>query len=475
MISTSGKEWTAAALFVVLVLALAAVQAGAQTTRLDIEQSLTRALRTNEALEYARLDYRFEVYRYDLSLRDFLPAISVGYTQDDAVAYYAPDSHIKELSVGIEQLLYAGGTRIFERRNLAAGLRIRERLIDEMEKELRLEVMHRFVEILKLGLQIRILEESLAMAGEQVVIAAEEMKLGEITQLDYIDIELTVQDLEIELSALKQDEARLKFEFKELLHVPSHSSLELLGRINPDFRGMLPDREVQYYVECALKNSVDLEKQQAEITNLGNRVQQARYSWLPMMSTQVRLNVSGESFPLTEPGFSIGVNLDFSAPLAPWRTGVSAGSDGEDKRSLGLSSSVDVGENLMGWQAPRLAGIELCKAKTKMLSQCRVLEFSVLQQLEGRTFILDALRVGEKRLELQTQRFSIEALMLEIGEITRLEYLESGIELARQRIDQLSRIVSLFQVEAQLLARCGLDSIEQSHRYILCTVSEARS
>ena len=100
------------------------------------------------------------------------------------------------------------------------------------------------------------------------------------------------------------------------------------------------------------------------------------------------------------------------------------------------------------------------------------LEFSVLQQLEGCSFLLDALRLGEHRLEAHVQRLSILAVMLDIGEITRLEYLESGIDLARQRIDQLSRIVSLFQLEALLLAECGLDSLEHSHRHVLCTVSE---
>ena len=57
--------------------------------------------------------------------------------------------------------------------------------------------------------------------------------------------------------------------------------------------------------------------------------------------------------------------------------------------------------------------------------------------------------------------------MLEIGEITRLEYLQSGIALARQRIDQLSLIVSLFQMEAVLLAESGSEMLERSHRYIL--------
>jgi outer membrane protein TolC len=401
-----------------------------------------------------------------------LPAIALGYSQDDVVAYYAPDSHLKKVSVGISQLLYAGGARVHERRTLAAALRIRNTAIDQMEKELRLEVMNRFVELIKLGLQIEILEESLAMAREQVKIGEEELELGDITRLDYIDMELAVQDLDIELAVLKQGETRLEFELKELLHISSVDSLELTGAINPDFRGMLNHEDAQYYVDCAVRNNLDLTRRTAEIAALADAVKRARSRWLPRMSSQVELSVSGEDFPLTDPGFSVGVNLDFATPLIPIRAGVTAGRREAEQRSLGLSSSADVGEDLLGWQSLRSARIGFQRAETGMRTARRTLEFSILQQLKKRTFLLDTLLLEEKKLDLQEQRRSIEALMLELGEITRLEHLESGIELARQRIDQLSRIVSLFQLEALLLAESGSEMLERSHRYILCAAEK---
>jgi outer membrane protein TolC len=445
---------------------------GAEVTRLDIEQAVIRALRSSDELKFARLDYHYEIYRYDLSLRDFLPALTLGYTQDDAVAYYAPDSHLKELSVGIDQLLHAGGARIYERRILAEQLRIRSAMIEEMEKELRLEVMNRYVEIIKLGLQVAILGEGLSMARDQVLIAAEELKLGEITRLDYVDIELAVQDLEIELAVLEQEQDLLEFELKELLHIPMVNTLELTGGINPDFRGMLPREDAQYYVDHALEHNLDLRKLSAEITAQSDAVKAARRSWLPRMSTQMELSVAGEDFPLTEPGFSVGVNLDFSTPLVPFRTGITAGTRRAEERSLGLSSSAELGENLLEWQSLRIARIGLQKTQTEMRTARRAVEHSIQQQIRRRSFFLETLRLEEKKLELQAQRRSIEALMLEIGEITRLEYLESGIELTRQRIDQLSRIVSLFQMEVLLLAQCGLELLERSHQYILRTDAE---
>lgn len=455
-----------------LLLILVSAASGAQVTRLDIEQAVMRALRSSDELKFARLDYNFEAYRYRLGLRDFMPAITLGYAQDDAVAYYAPDSHLKEVSVGIDQLLYAGGARIHERRILADQLHIRSAAIEEMEKELRLEVMNRYVQIIKLGLQVAILEEGLSMAREQVLIATEELELGEITRLDYIDIELAVQDLEIELAVLQQEQDLLEFELKELLHISTINTLELAGRINPDFRGMLVREDAKYYIEHALEHSLDLRKREAEITAHSDAAKRALHSWLPRMSTQLELSVAGDEFPLTEPGFSVGVNLDFSVPLVPFRTGITAGSRRMEERSLGLSSSAELGENLTEWQSLRIARIGLRKAETEMRTAYRALEQSVLQQIHKRSFLLETLRLEEKKLELQAQKRSIEALMLEIGEITRLEYLESGIELTRQRIDQLSRIVGLFQMEALLLAQCGLELLERSHRYILSAEAE---
>jgi hypothetical protein len=102
----------------------------------------------------------------------------------------------------------------------------------------------------------------------------------------------------------------------------------------------------------------------------------------------------------------------------------------------------------------------------------RALEFSILQRLERRAFLLDTLLLGEKRLRLQDRRRDLQTLMLEIGEITRLEYLQDGITVARQRIDHLSRIMRLFQMETLLLAQCGLDLLYGSHRYILLSDSE---
>lgn len=435
--------------------------------QIDIDEALKRAVESSYVLSFARLDYRIGVVRLGLSLRSFLPDITFGYTQEDSVAYYAPDNHLRRISLGVDQLLYAGGRRIHQRRMLADQLDIQQGNIEKMERELRLEVVNRYTEVLKLKLQIAILGDNLATGREQIVIAEEELRLGEITRLDYVEIVLAMQDLEIELALLKQEEKRLVFEIKELLGIEAIRVVELAGTINSSFEGLLKVKDVQYYIDAARRNSYELQRRDSELAALQAALRQAQNSWLPRVSTQAEISVSGEGFPLVSPGFSLGLSLDFSTPFIPFRTSFSAGSDAIGERSLGMTSSADVGDNLEGVQSVRIARIDLQKAQAEMRSFERGLEFSVRQQLETRFHLLENLRLEVEKLQLQIQRHEIQALVLEIGEITRLEYLHSGIELTRLRIEQLSRIVSLFQLETSLLALCGLDLLESSHNYIL--------
>ncbi len=440
--------------------------------RIDIDEALKRAFESSDVLGFARLDYRIGVVRYRLSARSFLPELIFDYSQEDSVAYYATDRRLRRISLGVDQLLYAGGRRIHQRRVLADQLQIQQSNIEKMEQELRVEVANRYIEILKLRLQIAILEENLLTGQEQIAIAGEELLLGEITRLDHVEIVLAVQDLEIELALLKQEEKRLAFEIKELLGIEATRVVELSGTINSGFEGVLNVEDVQYYIDAAGRHSSEIQRREAELAALQAALRQARSSWLPRVSTQAEISVSGEGFPLTSPGFSLGLNLDFSTPFIPFRTGITAGSDALGERSLGMTSSADVGENLEGVQSVRIAGIDLQKAQAEMQSYKRRLEFSVRQQLETRLHLLENLRLEVEKQQLQIQRHSIQALMLEIGEITRLEYLQSGIELARLRMEQLSRIVSLFQLETSLLALCGLDLLDSSHNYILVAEEE---
>lgn len=435
--------------------------------RIDIDEALNRAIESSELLGFARMDYRVGVVRYGLSARSFLPDIIFGYTQEDSVAYYAPDSRLRRISLGVDQLLYAGGERIHQRRMLAGQLRIQQSYIEKMEQELRVEVVNRYIEILKLKLQIAILEKNLATGEEQIAIAEEELRLGEITRLDYVEIVLAVQDLEIELALLKQEGKRLNFEINELLGIEATRVVDMAGTINPGFKGLLKVEDVQYYIDAAGRNSAELQQREVELGTLQAALRQAQNSWLPRVSTQAEISVSGEGFPLVNPGFSVGVSLDFSTPFIPFHTGITAGSDAIGERSLGMTSSASVGANLEGTQSVRIARIDLQKAQAETQSYKRRLEFSVREQLETRFHLLENLRLEGEKLQLQIHRHSIQALMLEIGEITRLEYLESGIELARLRIDQLSKIVSLFQLETSLLALCGLDLPDSGHNFIL--------
>ncbi len=450
--------------------------AGSPTTEipLTIETALELALKNSEELRYGRLNRDMEAERYRLSLRSFLPGVSFSYGQDDSVLYYGPDYHTRRVSIGIEQLLYCGGARRYERKKMRMELGVLERSLSEQIRELSLEVVNLYIEILKFRLQREILEGSYRNSLIQAEIAKEELRLGEITELDFLQILLAVKELEIETASMQHEEESLLYRLKKLLRLDQSLAAEPVGRINPDFLGMLPTENADYYLESACKNSAELNNKTLAIACLRRALKAAQLSWLPAISAEAELSLAGEEFPLSEPGFSLGLNFDFNAPLFPVHTGISAGSGKAGQRSAGLSSSIDLVENLESFEAVRIARLQLLKAKTESEEYRNDLFFSIRQQLQLRKHLIETLKLMKEKLDLEQRRHSIQAWKLEIGDITRLEFVQHDIELARLRIGIFTEIVSLFQLESSLLHRCGLKILRTSHKYIIASEEDSR-
>ena len=109
MIRTLGKHRTAAALSIGLILILAAVQADAQITRLDIEQALTRALGVSVVVDKVRELYLWEHTRVHLDavkgLGTFVELETVIREQSVEVARGECESIQKALEINADDLL----------------------------------------------------------------------------------------------------------------------------------------------------------------------------------------------------------------------------------------------------------------------------------------------------------------------------------------------------------------------------------
>jgi outer membrane protein TolC len=423
---------------------------------LDLEQALRLAESNSAELKRLRAQHSLDRERLRLAYRSFLPRLEVAYTQNDSVVYAAPDSRSRRLSLDVEMLLYGGGVRAAERDRQESALRLGEATYAAARDELQLEVTRRFIQILTSHLQQKMLGDSQRSTAQQIAIALEEWRLGEITELDYLSMAVSAKDLEIQRARVQAEERRLLFELTQLAGLPSDQELSIQGSINLDFPGLLDSLDPQAYLAAARRASLELRRRRTELAALEEAARRARFAWIPNLTAEAQLSASGERFPLTEPGFSVGLSLDFQTPVFPGQLGASAAGFGQNQRSLSAAASVAVGENLDSLHAARLARLELQTAAALFQDFLADLEFAIRQQLQEREHQLHTLRLRREQAELQSKRQEVLALMLDLGEVTRAEFVEGETELARLRVELVAAVAELFDLEAALLERCGL-------------------
>jgi len=442
--------------------------AWSQQVVLGLEQAFHLA--ESHSAELMRLRAQRIVDREGLRLayRDFLPHLGLAYARNDAVVYAAPDSRSRRLSLDLQMLVYGGGTRAAERDRQRAALRLDEEAVGVARQELQLQVARRFIQVLSLHLQQELLGESQRSAAQQIAIALEEWRLGEITELDYLDMAVAATDLEVQRAALQIEETRLLFELKQMVGLPPTLPVVIAGRINIDFPGLLDSSEPRFYLAAAQQASLELHRRRTELSALSDAARRARFGWMPSLTAQAQLAASGAQFPLSEPGISVGLSLDFQTPLLPGAFGATAGRYGSSHHSASTAASVAVGDNLRALQAARLARLELQTAAALFQDFQAGLESGIRRQLQQREQQLHALGLQRERVRLRGKRQELMALMLELGEVTRAHFVEEEIELAGLRVRLVDAVAALFELEAALLQRCGLPiSAEAFQRIIL--------
>lgn len=440
--------------------ALAARPLAAQQTQAAAAVELEAALRLAESnsIELARLRAQslLDRERLRLSYRSFLPSLDLSYTRSDTVTYAAPDSRSRQLSLAVQMLLYGGGARTAEHSRQRSALRLGEATIAATREGICVEIVRRFIQILTLQMQQRLLGDSQRSTAQQIAIAGEGWRLGEITELDYLEVAVAGADLDIQRAGLQLEERRMLFELQQALGLPPGQPLGIRGQINLDFAGLLESAHPADYLAAARRASLELHRRQAQLTALTEAARRARLAWIPSLSAEAQLSASGDQFPLTEPGFSVGLNLDFRTPLLPGSLGVGAGRQGGNKRSVSSAASLAVAEELDLVHDARLARLELRTAQAQFEDFQDGLEFAVRRMLQEREHRLSTLELLREKERLQGKRRELLALMLELGEVTRARFVEEDTQLAGLRVELVGAVAGLFDLEAQLLQRCGL-------------------
>lgn len=450
------SAWLLALLGAVTLACGARPLVAAEPRELGIEEAVALALQSNPELRFARYDRRIAASHYRLGVRSFLPSLSVSYSQNAAVSYFNPDSRTRRIAVGIEQLLYDGGVRRYDREMRRLSLSFASTSYNRSVERLVVDVVTNYAEMIQLSQQRAILEEAYGNALRQLTIAREEVALGESTEIELLEIALQVKDLELEVDQTVRREELLALRFGRLVGLPEGVLPVARGRINRSYSGFLEEATAGPYLARARLESLELVRRRIELDNRREELQQVRRRWIPAVSATAEVTLAGESFPLTEPGFSVGLSLSFATPVLPAETGVTVGRKGEFDRSAALNASARPVENLEEIYSEEVALLAAQRSRQGLLDFENDMSFAAREGLLQVDASGSALVLLREKADLELRRRRVELLQLEVGEITRVEFVEGEIDRARLQIDLLAAVVGLFKSEIGLLQSLGL-------------------
>ena len=431
-----------------------------------LSKAIETGLENNLSLDFANQENRIGIKNMRMKYRKYFPALNLGYSSSDTVTYYADDIHSKQLSATVTQLIYDRGV-------LRSSIQLeKERLALEAHQNALnrsafiFSVIDGYKNILELEKELEISKQARNAVSQQVEIGHLERNLGEITQFDFLELELALADMDIQITQISQKLDEARSDFSSVMNMRSCDIPMLAGELNYLYGGFV-NGSSDYYVSQAMKNSLVLKE-----IEFAEHKAQADYAllkkkYIPDISLSCTASVSGEAYPLTEKSFSVFLNLDFDTPALPASLSAGIGKNSDDQRYRKVTADADVmgnAESLYSSQSGKVAMDRTRWNLEKYKRECR-------EEIEGQhkaiLVLKENLEAARRRIELEQKKVEIEEVKVQLGEEKRIDYVESQIALAQNRIKVFQTISRLYSMEIAFMNLCGVGEPATSGRYLI--------
>ena len=379
-------------------------------------------------------------------LRAYLPRLSITASEDERLSETGPDSFYKNYSFNLEQLLWDGGRLSLSRRMERMELDLAGSRLKRMAADIADAALSAYRDVLHSRMVLEIQEKTLASLEDHIRILEREVALGLARPSDLLEAEITVALAELEMLSLSMALEETEWRLTERLGL---EKLPILSeRIDTGRSPTLPDVEMaRSFAEssnpelAALRHSIV--RRQAELKTVSR-------SWVPSLRLTGSFALSGQHYPLSRYGWSVGLIVDFSSPWLSGNMGTSAGWDPPHDRTARLQQTLTPAPDPAGVFSVRSAELALTHERSRY--ETAVKEIHAATERGVRTCaLLERRRIlAHEALELEGKKFQLAELKLSLGEITRIELMEARLSYAKREAAVAEAAVALLRAEREL-------------------------
>jgi outer membrane protein TolC len=427
-------------------LLLSTMAWSAQRT-ISIDEAARLALATSQELRMAQLRVQASARAFSLGVRALFPTVSVSANDMRSVLMNAPDTSSKSWSLTLDQTLFDGGRQSRQRSLSRMQVLLGRRAEADQRDALVDTVRALFRKILVQRQTLRIQENARSVTEDQLVISRTERQIGSIRDVDLLDSELELGTVELAAQDTLAALAESEFQLRRLIGLQSREACELEGEIDASYAGITIPEAESFFYGIAYDNNASLAAQELEIRTAQEDVRNAAAWFVPSLSFQLSLTLSGEDYPLQNPSLTGKLLLDFPCRAFPLSASLSASSTPGRETSAGSDGAVSVLEDLGSSTDRTLAALSYQASLLKRDQLREDLRFSIAQGTARQTQRIRGLALKRRQIDLNEMKAAIMARQLELGEVKRIDYVRAQTQLARDRTALLGEVLQMLDGE----------------------------
>lgn len=416
------------------------------------QEAISLALENSQDQHYQQMMALEQMRNATLSVKDFLPQLGVSYSESDAVNVGQVDSRSKSLQFTVRQLIFDGGQawNTYELNKLASQYDYEAYL--QAVEEFKGNILDEYQGIV---LQQRVVEikKKLKETGlNRLTVLEKELELGLVREIDYLDYLISCRKLEqdeglakealdIQIEALRQN---LGLSYGTQLVV---KNFEENQAENQELEGVYPIfPHFERIFALTMNYSPALRQQKLEYVASVQQEKLENKWFIPNISLEGSMSLSGREFPLREPDFSVSIKIGFDrSKLLSANNSTSMGFDQQRLRRFGNSVSGNLNPDVSYFSQKRLNSISLLQKQLSLETSEEKLRDSLRELLLNFDNSYENYLYSQDSFEIQQKKVAINLQKLENGAVTEMDYLESLIELSTMEIQ-------LVELEANLVS-----------------------
>jgi outer membrane protein TolC len=429
----------------------------AEALRIDLEKAELMALGASSELRTLEDKTSSAIYALKLGLRDYLPQLSFEYRDSSNIVTGGADASSIQWSVTVVQPLYDGGRRARQRKLAEVDIDLQRRSIQDKKREICESVDAAYHRILMLERKIEIQRDTLAITEKELEIARAQRALGSIREVDLLESELQKSSLELSLQSSEAELEESEFNLWQLLGLRYSEAIDLVDDFDAEYCGLTLPEGAGFFDALVLEGNLALRQRQAELRKKLAALVESRQWYLPNVSFEGSLSLSGDRYPLQSASVNGKLAFEIPAPTSPTSFSFSAGSSTGKQKPSGSSLQVDPLKELASLAERRASAREYAIFRQQIEDMSAALEFQVKKSLVA--YVRDKASLDEQRkdLVLQQKTAEIQKRLVDIGEARRVDYLKTLTKAAEGESTILESILNIKQSERELERLIGIE------------------